>query len=302
MSTLYGKVSYGASGFNPFGNNNPFGSNKYLQGSKAFLQSNSVVAKIAFLILVIFIFVLLLRLGVDLLGYLFSFSSNPILINGMVNGEHLLVKQQNPNNRGSIPILRSNNQEDGLEFTWSVWIWIKNPPLSNSPAHRPGQYRHIFNKGNDKVESNGMVTPNNAPGLYIGPNYRDLVVVMNTFESIREEVVIGDIPIEKWVNVIIRCDQRQFDVFINGTLTQSKILKSVPKQNYDNVNIGLNGGFQGNISSLRYFATAIGTNQIQNLVEAGPNLRQIGSTITQSVPYYLSFRWFFPQQADKIEL
>ena len=33
MSTLYGKVSYGASGFNPFG------SNKYLQGSKDFLQS-----------------------------------------------------------------------------------------------------------------------------------------------------------------------------------------------------------------------------------------------------------------------
>ena len=296
MSTLYGKVSYGASGFNSFG------SNKYLQGSKDFLQSNSIVAKFAFLILVIFVFVLLLRLGVALLAYLFSFSQNPILINGMVDGEHLLVRQQNPNSRGSMPILRSNNQSDGLEFTWSVWLWIKSPPLSNSAAHRPGQYRHIFNKGNDNVGSNGLVTPNNAPGLYIGPNYRDLVVVMNTFENVREEVVIGDIPIEKWVNVIIRCDQLQLDVFINGTLTRSRILKSIPRQNYDNVNIGLNGGFQGNISSLRYFATAIGTNKIQNLIEAGPNLTHIGSKLTQSLPYYLSFRWFFPQQADNIDL
>ena len=296
MSTLYGKVSYGASGFHPFG------SNKYLQGSKEFLQSNSIVAKLAFLILVIFIFILILRLGIIFLSYMFSFSPNPILINGMVDGEHLLVKKQNPNNRGSVPILRSQNQKDGLEFTWSIWIWIKSPPLNNSPAHRPEQYRHIFNKGNDNIDTNGLVTPNNAPGLYIGPNYKDLVVVMNTFENLKEEIVIGDIPIEKWVNVIIRADQQQLDVFINGTLTRSRILKSVPKQNYDNVYIGLNGGFPGNISSLRYFATAIGTNQIQNLIEAGPNLTQIGSTLTQSLPYYLSFRWFFPQQADKKNL
>ena len=28
----------------------------------------------------------------------------------------------------------------------------------------------------------------------------------------------------------------------------------------------------GNLSSLRYFSRAIGTNHIQNIVEAGPNL------------------------------
>ena len=50
MSSLYGKVSYGADNFNNYG------SNKYLEGTKEFLQSNSIVAKIAFLILVVFIF------------------------------------------------------------------------------------------------------------------------------------------------------------------------------------------------------------------------------------------------------
>ena len=301
MSTLYGKVSYGATGFNPFGNKNPFGSNKYLQGSKEFLESNSIVAKFTFLILVIFIFIILLRLGIHLLSYLFSFSEDPILIDGTVNGEHLLVKSQNPNSKGSIPIIRSKNEKEGLEFTWSVWLWIKSPPLSNTPAYRPGQYRHIFNKGNDNVGVNGIVTPNNAPGLYIAPNYRDLVVVMNTFENIKEEIIIGDIPIEKWINVIIRCNQHKLDVYINGTLTRSKTLKSVPKQNYDNVYVGLNGGFPGNISSLRYFAKAINTNKILSLVESGPNLTQIGSTLTQTLPYYLSFRWFFPRQASNVD-
>ena len=48
MSSLYGNVSSGASGFDPYSNK------KFLHGTKDFLQSNSLVAKLAFLILVIF--------------------------------------------------------------------------------------------------------------------------------------------------------------------------------------------------------------------------------------------------------
>ena len=289
MNSLYGKVSYGADNFNDYG------SNKYLQGTKEFLQSNSIIAKLAFLILIIFIFIILLRLGISVLSYIFSHSDNPILIDGMVDGENLIVKRQNPNLSDSIPILRSKNERNGLEFTWSNWLWIRNPPL-NSNSMRNNQYKHVFNKGNDIIDEKGIANPNNAPGLYISPDYRELLVVMNTFENIREQISISDLPIEKWINVIIRVDQKQLDVFINGTMTRSKTLSSLPRQNYDNVYIGMNGGFMGNISSLRYFSTAIGTNKIQNIVEEGPNLTPIQTSITQSLPYYLSFRWFYPQQ------
>ncbi len=292
MNSLYGKVSYGEDNFNQFG------SNKYLQASKDFLESNSIIAKLTFLILVIFVFIMALRLGIMILSYLFSFSQDPILIDGMVDGEQLIVKQQNPNLRNAIPILRSTDQREGLEFTWSVWIWVRNPPL-NSGAAGSNQYRHIFSKGNDILDTNGIATPNNAPGLYISPDYRELVLVMNTFGNMRERITIGDIPIEKWINVIIRVNQRQLDMFINGTMTRSKTLTAIPRQNYDNIFIGLNGGFSGNLSSLRYFSRAIGTNQIQNIVEDGPNLTPVGTSLTNALPYYLSFRWFYPQQMGK---
>ena len=279
-----------------------FGSEKYVSGTKDFLQSNSFVAKIAFLLLVIFIFIILLRLGITALTYIFSYSSSPTLINGMVDSEQLLVIAQNPNLSKAIPILRSNNQTDGLEFTWSVWLWIKNPPLSTNPASKPNQYKHVFSKGNDMIGTNGLATPNNAPGLYISPNYRELVVIMNTFKNIKEEVTIGDIPIEKWINVIIRCDQHKLDLYINGTLARSRILKGVPKQNYDNVYVGLNGGFAGYTSSLKYFAKALTINNIKSIVDAGPNLKMIGKSLRDAVPYYLSFRWFFPQQSKNISL
>ena len=292
---LHTKISSGASEFNPYENNN------YLKGPKEFLNHNSIIAKFAFLLLVVFIFFILLRIGAELLEYLFSFSKNPVLLKGTMRADQLVVVAQDPNTAGSIPILRSRNQRDGLEFTWSVWVWVDEPPLSNNPAATANQYHHVFSKGSDQTGADGILTPNNGPGLYIGPNYRELVVVMSTFDNPQEKIIIGDIPIRKWVNVIIRCDQHKFDVFINGVLTRSHILKGVPKQNYDNVYIGLNGGFSGEVSTLRYFAHVLGTNEIQNIVDSGPDLTTLDKDLTDTKPRYLSFRWFFPKRIAEVQ-
>jgi hypothetical protein len=136
--------------------------------------------------------------------------------------------------------------------------------------------------------------PNNAPGLYIAPNTNELVVIMNTFEVINEEIKIPDIPINKWINVIIRCKNRNLDVYINGTITRSLQLVGVPKQNYGNVYVSLNGGFSGYTSNLQYFNYALGTLAIQNLVQKGPSTKMAGSSsMNLKNPDYLSLRWYF---------
>lgn len=291
MSSQFARVSDGPSGLNKFS------SKKYLSGTKEFLKSNSIVAKFAFLLLVLLVFVILLRLGSSLLSWLFSPKQNPILIDGMVDAKQMLRIPQNPSINGAIPILRSNDQTDGLVFTWSVWIYIEEL------QYRQNEYKHIFHKGNDDINVTtvpiGMNQPNNAPGLYIAPNTNDLVVVMNTFDNINEEVIIPDIPISKWVNVIIRVDdQHKLDVYINGRLARRHILNGVPKQNYGDVFVSMNGGFSGYTSELRYFAEAIGTNKIQSIVDAGPNMTMKGSSINSSKPHYLSLRWFFSGTND----
>ena len=63
-----------------------FSSRKNLTGGANFLNSNGIVAKLGFLILVIFIFVVLLKLGTRILSYIFTPSSDPILLNGMKDG------------------------------------------------------------------------------------------------------------------------------------------------------------------------------------------------------------------------
>ena len=85
-----------------------FSSNQYVQGSKEFLQSNSIVAKFAFLILILIIFMMLLSVGSFILSKVFSKDHNPVLINGMINSRQLMIIPQDPSKKGAVPILRSN--------------------------------------------------------------------------------------------------------------------------------------------------------------------------------------------------
>jgi hypothetical protein len=256
--------------------------------TKDFLESNSLVAKIAYLLLILFAFVVLLRLGISFLSWFFNRStSSSHLINGMVSAKQQLIFQQDPAINNSVTIQRSENENTGIEFTWSVWIFI------DDLQYNQGQYRHIFSKGNSETQ-NGMAFPNNAPGLYISPERNDLIVVMNTFNVINEDIRIPDIPMNKWVNVIMRCENVNLDVYINGTIVRSVKLMGVPKQNFGNVFVGLNGGFSGYVSNLWYYNYALGTTEIQHLSLRGPNTKMSGpSAMGIRNPDYLSLRWYF---------
>ena len=273
---------------------NQFTTNSYVDATQDFLNSNSVVAQVAFLLLVLFVFVILLRLGITLLGYLFAYSDGtPKLIDGMVDAKQLIVIPQDPQSEGSITINRSVNANEGIEFSWSVWIFI------DDLTYNSGRYRCVFYKGNDfarnpDAEVQGLNFPNNAPGLYIAPNTNALIVMMNTFNVINEEITVNDIPLNKWVNVIIRCQNNTLDVYINGMITKSHHLHGVPRQNYGDVYIAPNGGFSGYISNLWYYNYALGTTEIAKISSKGPNTNMIGTdSIDINKSDYLSLRWFF---------
>jgi len=262
-------------------------------GSRDFLESNSLVAKFAFLLLVLFAFIILLRMGISILSYLMKPSDSPHLIDGMVDARQMMIFPQDPSSNDAVTIYRSVNANQGIEFTWSTWIFIENLQTNQ------GIYKHIFSKGNSTLEENGMIYPNNAPGLYIAPNVNALVVVMNTFDVINEEIIIPDIPLNKWLNVIIRCKNTTLDVYINGTITRSINLVGIPKQNYGDVYVGMNGGFDGYVSNLWYYNYALGTSAIQKIVEKGPNKKMIGNNgVSDNLFNYLSLRWFFYGSGD----
>jgi hypothetical protein len=241
--------------------------------------------------MVIIGFAVLFRLMVALITWLFSPGGKVVLVDGYINGSDSTIISQNPDIKKSITVVRSMNEKTGIEFTWSVWLFFNGFTSDTT-------YHHVFNKGNKEPKSDGIISPNNAPGLYINPKYDGIRVIMNSFnDPLSDTIDINDLPIAKWMNVVIRVQGRNCDVYVNGRLTKRRIMKDVVKQNYDDVNVCLHGGFAGYLSSLTYYNNAISIAEIQDILMNGPNLNSVSTKSNQTFnkPRYMADRWYFDQ-------
>ena len=292
----------------------PYSAEKRLNSAKEFLSSNTMIARITFLLGIIIIFSFLFYFGSKVLYYFFSPSETPYLIDGMKDGTEALTITQALGTKSSIPIIRSKNEYEGVEFTYSFWIYVNNLEYKDEL-----DFKHVFNKGSSPNSSgeggSGLFGPNNCPGVYLYTGKKNLsdnlldkypilgmLVRMNVYhnnESVAkayyDDIYIDGIPIKKWVGVVIRVtSQNIVDVYINGNLTKRHKLSNIVKQNYDNLYVNYNGGFSGNISNLKYYNYAIGTFEINSITSNGPNLKsRKESNIQNSKPYYLSSQWYF---------
>ena len=285
---------------------NQFGDKSVVDASQSFLDSNSMIAKFVFLILVIVAFLLLFNLGVFLLGYFTQPASNPYLIRGTSNANINTIIPQDPKSSSSIPVLRSNNQSTGIEFTWSIWLNIN----SLAPTSFPNAWQHIFNKGDANWLTTSVDTPsnpmsgiasvNNAPGLYLNAKTNTLRIVMDTvspndLKQPSTMVDIPNVPIRMWFNCVIRMQNKVMDVYINGTVAKRVVFDNVPKQNYNDVLVCQNGGFNGSIADLRYFDRALGITDIYSLVTSGRNTNVASNSAkldATNFPFYLSGLWY----------
>ena len=275
--------------------NNMFSSFRNMAGySKEFLESNSIIAKVSFLLLILILTMFILQIIKVILGWIFGGSDDVILIDGMKSAKNYLEITQDPRLDGSKTIRRSKNQDGGIEFTWNVWLYIEDLEYGK------GRKKHIFHKGSEKMNSSShkhadIAFPNNAPGLYLHETENALVVVMNTFDEIVEQIKVPNIPLNKWINVTIRVKNINLDVYVNNNIVSRHILNSPAKQNYSNVYVNMNNGFSGHLSNLKYFSRALTGMQIIKLVSDGPNLKQTEKKMFSNPPYF-SMRWYFNEK------
>lgn len=266
-----------------------------------FLTSNSIIAKVGFIILVLIVFMYVLGLAVNLLAYLMQSSSSPYIVYGVLDGFDNKIIPSDPKQPNSIAILRSSNQTTGAEYTWSVWLNIRS---NNTPS----KYQHIFNKGDTNFppkgsNTEGVAAVNNAPGLYLTsmPTGECILhVVMDVVDATKQQQVIDveGIPFNQWVHVALRLENKMLDVYVNGIITNRLPLPAVPKQNFSDVNLCQNGGFAGKLSNLRYYNYALSVFELNAIVIGGPTLSpsKLSSMASQQgSPYFLSNLWYNTQ-------
>jgi hypothetical protein len=252
-----------------------------------------------------------------IMGYFIQPDPNPYIIKGMLDGNMmksistnpLMPKSKDPSVPSSIQILRSNDAKSGLEFTWSVWLLIQDNNVKSSTI----QYNNVFVKGDGNFDSTtGLSKVNNGPGLYIANKtasgstdtpYASLYVVMDTVVNpgndstpgagqIQEYFDISNIPMQKWVHIGFRMQNKIMDVYVNGTVTARKVFVNIPKQNYNDITVCGNGGFSGKLSNLRYFAHALNVLEINSILAQGPNTKPIQNVSAPKTMQYLSMNWY----------
>ena len=292
---VFGVGSSSSSGSSESDSSSKSSSDSFMSSVVGVLNGNTILERFIFVILVVICFVVLLSVGSNILSAILE-PSNPYIVDGLYTASNGKVIPQDPKKSGSVSITRSDNETNGIEFSWSIWLNVTS--LDDSPGNA-GQYKHIFSKGdNDNVpiDSRGLNSPNNSPGLYIDKNTNSIIVIMNTFEQIEEMITVTDVPLNKWVHVLIRVEGAYFDVYINGTLAKRKVLGSVPKQNNGNVYLCQNGGFSGFISNLRYYKSALEPGDILRIVNKGPSLKLSKlekKDLKNGNLNYLAMDWYF---------
>jgi len=289
-----------------------------------FADSNTAITKFVFIVILLLLTVVFFQIGSWLIQYFMGVSKNPILLDGMVSSNKLRKISVNPNETESVPIYRSINEDQGIEFTWNVWFFIESLNPSNPT------YSRIFSKGSDNGNMN-LTLPNDcmgdtckqifnsSPGLFITQNKQqdsvfpnsvspirdhnnvNMILTLNTFQAsdknkeFAESITVENMPVQKWVCVTIRVQQTTVDIYINGMMTQRKHLNNLPRQNYYDVMVGdSTSGFAGSIASLRYFNSALGYDEIQNLYGKGPNLKSLEADgLSPNGVDYISMNWYY---------
>jgi hypothetical protein len=113
-------------------------------------------------------------------------------------------------------------------------------------------------------------------------------------DDISEDPTVGTcvvkmIPLQKWVNVIVSVYNQVVDIYIDGQLSSSCVLKRFPALNTSDVQITPDGGFSGMISRVKFTNTAMTIQQAKTIYYDGP---VVSSTLFSMIPNWVYWSIF----------
>ena len=140
----------------------------------------------------------------------------------------------------------------GLNFAQSFWIYVKDW------NYRFMNEKFILNKG-------GFL-------IYLGAKNNNLYIEIPVLNNTKpERIVYENLPIQKWVNIVVLLENRYLDIWLNGKLYHSRHLENVPdlKPKSDIIYLS-NGGFSGYISRIYHYKNNLTKKNIKDIFHSGP--------------------------------
>jgi hypothetical protein len=166
-------------------------------------------------------------------------------------------------------------------FAYSVWFYI------NDWNYRYGESKVIFGRmGAPSASGTGSVPGvsglDPCPAVVLGAVENNVSVSLGCYPGANEEPTtpggntvvhtcsIANVPIQKWVNLVLSVYGRTMDLYIDGKLVRTCLLPGVASVN-NNANIYVTpaGGFDGWTSRLQYYPNSLNPQEVWNIYSQG---------------------------------
>jgi hypothetical protein len=212
--------------------------------------------------LTIVIIVIIIVLVYFLLRYIFS---NPYTLQSIQNG------QTTTKIESTALATNSTNSADDTNFAYSIWFYI------NDWNYRYGEVKTIFARMGDAT--NGT---NPCPSVQLDAIENNVTVTLACFPgasasvgstattSIDHTCTVGNVPVQRWVNLIVSVYGRSMDIYIDGKLVKTCLLPGVANINSNApIYVTPDGGFDGWTSKFQYYPSPLNPQEAWNIYAAG---------------------------------
>ena len=219
------------------------------------------------ILIVIFVIVLIIML----IRYLIV---NPYTLQNMQNGQTATTI--------SASTLATNGSAPPSNFAYSVWFYI------NDWNYRYGEPKVIFGRMGAKSQSqtgsvSGVSGLDPCPAVILGPVENNISVSLACFpgqdgstdtpsgsNSVIHTCVLANIPIQKWVNLVVSVYGRSMDLYIDGKLVRTCLLPGIANVNNNaDIHVTPNGGFDGWTAKLQYYPNSLNPQEVWNIYSQG---------------------------------
>lgn len=217
---------------------------------------------ILFTIIILVLFIILFR---------YIFKDVHGIQNGIVNGQTPSVVSASSLSENS----NSNN------FAYSVWFYV------NDWNYRYGEPKVIFGRmgsvstiGGGSIDGINGIDP--CPAVVLGAVQNNISVAVGCYpgadtvptttggKSVVHTCNIANVPIQKWVNLILSVYGRTLDVYIDGKLVRTCLMPGIAMINTNSdIYITPKGGFNGWTSKLQYWSNALNPQEAWNIYAKG---------------------------------
>lgn len=177
--------------------------------------------------------------------------------------------------------LVQGTSSNASNFTYSIWFYI------NDWNYKYGETKVVFGRmgsvtSNETLTNASILAANPCPIVTLGTIENNLSVLLavypgedaanpdSTEPSVNHTCNVSNIPIQKWVNLLISTYGRTLDLYLDGKLVQTCVLPGIAKINPDaNVYVTPSGGFAGWTAKFQYFPNSTDPQTAWDIYKSG---------------------------------